>query len=414
MRPKIVIIGGGFAGLNVAKGLKHTAADIVLIDRTNHHLFQPLLYQVATATLSPRDIAAPLRSILRKQGNVKIEMAEVTAIHKDEKKLSMSDGSEMSYDYLVIAVGSRHSYFGHPEWESVAPGLKTLQDAVRIREKVLSSLERAERATDKVIQRRLLTYVIVGAGPTGVEMAGAISEIVKKSIQDEFRTFGTDETRVLLVEGGPRVLLPYPESLSTVARNDLQEMGVEVRLNSTVTDIKSDGIQIGDEWIPTETVIWAAGNMASPMLGSLETPLDRMGRVEVNPDLTVPGYPDIMVIGDCAAAPDGNGKFLPGIGPVAMQAGHYTASALRQRLKGQVPSSFRYFDKGTMATIGHLRAVAYVFGLKFTGLIAWVLWSIIHVLYLIGFRNKLTVIMEWMWSMTTTKRSVRLIANSKQ
>ncbi|NBV83538.1 NAD(P)/FAD-dependent oxidoreductase [bacterium] len=413
-RTKIVIIGGGFAGLNVAKGLKSANADVLLLDRTNHHLFQPLLYQVATATLSPRDIAAPLRSILRDQPNLKIEMAEVATIDKDHKIIHLSDGVQHTYDYLVIAVGSRHSYFGHPEWEAIAPGLKTLQDAVRIREKILSSLEIAERVEDKEEQRQYLTYVIVGGGPTGVEMAGAIAEIAKKSIKDEFKTFDISETRIILVEGATRVLMPYPEKLSDIAKNNLEDMGVEVRLNSIVTDVQADGIRIGEEWIPTKTIIWAAGNMASPMLKTLDVPLDRMGRVEVGADLTINGYPDIMVIGDCSMSINKRTHApLPGIGPVAMQQGHYAAAALLRRLDKKSVPSFQYFDKGTMATIGNARAVAVVFGLRFSGLIAWILWSLIHVAYLIGFRNKVVVMLEWGWSMLSTKRSVRLIAHSK-
>lgn len=413
-QPKIIIIGGGFAGLNVAKGLASTNAEILLIDRTNHHLFQPLLYQVATATLSPRDIAAPLRSILRHQKNLKIEMAEVASINKSARQVVLSDGTFREYDYLVIGVGSRHSYFAHPEWESIAPGLKTIQDAVRIREKILSSLEIAERMGRTPDQRQYLTYVIVGGGPTGVEMAGAIAEIAKKSIKDEFRTFDISETRIILVEGAGRVLLPYPESLSAIAKKNLEDMGVEVRLNSIVTDVQPDGIRIGDEWIGTQTIVWAAGNMASPMLKTLEVPLDRIGRVEVTADLTIPNHPEIMVIGDCAMAIDIKTQLpLPGIGPVAMQQGHYAARALNRRLLQKPVPPFIYFDKGTMATIGHGRAIAYVFGLQFSGLVAWILWSFIHVAYLIGFRNKVVVMLEWAWSMMSTKRSVRLIAHSK-
>lgn len=412
--PKIVIIGGGFAGLNVAKGLSSANADILMIDRTNHHLFQPLLYQVATATLSPRDVAAPLRSILRHQKNLKIEMSEVASIDKVLRIIHLSDGTTRDYDHLVIAIGSRHSYFGHPEWEAIAPGLKTIQDAVRIREKILSSLEIAERIENKEDQRQYLTYVIVGGGPTGVEMAGAIAEIAKKSIKDEFRTFDISETRIILVEGAPRVLMPYPDGLSAIAKNNLEDMGVEVRLNSTVTDIQPDGIRIGDEWIATQTIIWAAGNMASPMLKTLDVPVDRIGRIEVAPDLTIPGHPEIMVIGDCSMSIDlKTNAPLPGIGPVAMQQGHYAARALTLRLKNKPVQPFEYFDKGTMATIGHGRAVASVFGLQFSGLIAWILWSIIHVAYLVGFRNKVVVMLEWAWSMLSTKRSVRLIAHSK-
>ncbi len=412
--PHVVIVGGGFAGLNVAKGLRNAPVTITMIDRTNHHLFQPLLYQVATATLSPRDIAAPLRSILRGQPNLKVVMADVTAIQKATNTLTLSDGTWVHYDHLVVAVGSRHSYFGHPEWESIAPGLKTLQDAVRIREKILSSLEAAERVSNPNDQQPYLTYVIVGGGPTGVEMAGAIAEIVKKSIHDEFKSFSTEQTRVILIEGAPRVLMPYPESLSEKAKQSLQSMGVDVRLQSMVTDIKADGIQVGDEWIASRTIIWAAGNAASPLVSTLDCETDRMGRVIVDDRLTIPGHPNIMVLGDCAAAPDGNGNSLPGIGPVAMQQGHYAARALKKRISGSAVPPFLYFDKGTMATIGNGRAVALVFGLKFSGLIAWVLWSLIHVAYLVGFRNKVVVMLEWAWSMLSTKRSVRLIAHSNR
>jgi len=413
LRPKIIIIGGGFGGLNVALGLRHTSADITLIDRTNHHLFQPLLYQVATATLSPRDVAVPIRSILRKQKNTRVYMGDVTQIDKAKKTITLSDKSVFAYDYLIIAAGSRHTYFGHDEWESVAPGLKTIQDAVRIREHILMSLEISERYTDPELQKPYLTYVIVGGGPTGVEMAGAIAEIVRRSIKDEFQSFTTTQTRVILVEGGPRILTPYPESLSEKAKQSLEDLGVDVRLKSIVTNVTKEGLQVGDEWIASKNIIWAAGNMAAPLLKTLDVPLDRMGHVIINKYLEVPDTDGIYAIGDCTACLDVAGKPLPGIAPVAVQQGRFIANTLRRKIKNEAPQAhpFKYVDKGMMATIGYARAVAYISGLPFSGLFAWILWSLIHVTFLIGFRNKTVVMLEWAWNLLTSKRSVRLIAN---
>lgn len=413
LRPKVIIIGGGFGGLNVALGLRHTSADIILIDRTNHHLFQPLLYQVATATLSPRDVAVPIRSILRKQKNTRVYMGDVTHIDKVGKTITLSDHSVFPYDYLVIAAGSRHTYFGHAEWESVAPGLKTIQDAVRIREHILMSLEISERYPDPEFQKPYLTYVIVGGGPTGVEMAGAIAEIVRRSIKDEFQSFTPNQTRVILVEGGPRILTPYPESLSEKAKQSLEDLGVDVRLNSIVTNVTKDGLQVGDEWISSKNIIWAAGNMAAPLLKTLDVPLDRMGHVIINKYLEVPDTDGIYAIGDCTACLDVTGKPLPGIAPVAVQQGRFVATALCRKIKNEAPRTqpFSYVDKGMMATIGYARAVAYIAGLPFSGLFAWILWSLIHVTFLIGFRNKTVVMLEWAWNLLTSKRSVRLIAN---
>jgi NADH dehydrogenase len=413
LRPKIIIIGGGFGGLNVALGLRHTSADIVLIDRTNHHLFQPLLYQVATATLSPRDVAVPIRSVLRKQRNTRVYMGDVTQIDKVKKTVTLSDNSVFSYDYLVIAAGSRHTYFGHSEWEAVAPGLKTIQDAVRIREHILMSLEISERYNDPELQKPYLTYVIVGGGPTGVEMAGAIAEIVRRSIKDEFQSFSTNQTRVILVEGGPRILTPYPESLSEKAKQSLEDLGVDVRLKSIVTNITTDGLQVGDDWIASKNIIWAAGNVASPLLKTLDVPLDRMGHVIINKYLEVPDTDGIYAIGDCTSCIDVAGKQLPGIAPVAVQQGRFVANTLRRKINNDDPQKqpFKYVDKGMMATIGYARAVAYISGLPFSGLFAWILWSLIHVTFLIGFRNKTVVMLEWAWNLLTSKRSVRLIAN---
>jgi NADH dehydrogenase len=412
-RPKIVIIGGGFGGLNVALGLRRAAADVLVIDRTNHHLFQPLLYQVATATLSPRDVAVPIRSILRKQPNTRVYMGDVSQINKTKKTITLSDKSVFDYDYLVVAAGSRHTYFGHDEWEHVAPGLKTIQDAVRIREHILMSLEISERYNDPELQKPYLTYVIVGGGPTGVEMAGAIAEIVRRSIQDEFQSFTPSQTRVILVEGSSRILTPYPESLSAKAKQSLEGLGVDVRLNSIVTNVTKEGLQIGDEWIASKNIIWAAGNVASPLLKTLDVPLNRMGHVLLNAYLEVPGADGVYAIGDCTAFIDDKGKSLPGIAPVAVQQGRFVANALCKKIKGIAPSTkpFRYVDKGTMATIGYGRAVAYIAGLPFSGLFAWLLWSLIHVTFLIGFRNKIVVMLEWAWNLLTSKRSVRLIAN---
>ena len=411
-RPKIVIIGGGFGGLNAALGLRHAAADVLLIDRTNHHLFQPLLYQVATATLSPRDIAVPIRSILSKQRNTRVYLGDVSQINKAEKTITLSDKSVFSYDYLVVATGSRHTYFGHPEWEKVAPGLKTIQDAVRIREHILMSLEISERYTDPELQKPYLTYVIVGGGPTGVEMAGAIAEIIHRSIKGEFQSFSPSQTRIILIEGSSRILTPYPESLSEKAKQSLEGLGVDIRLNAIVTNVTKDGLQVGDEWISSKNIVWAAGNVASALLKTLDVPLNRMGHVLINRYLEVPDADGVYAIGDCTAFLDNAGKSLPSIAPVAIQQGRFVAQAICKKIKGAAPTPFHYVDKGMMATIGYARAVAYIAGLPFSGLFAWILWSVIHVTFLISFRNKVVVMLEWAWNLMTSKRSVRLIAHT--
>lgn len=411
--PKILIIGGGFAGLNTAKSLKGSSAEIILIDRTNHHLFQPLLYQVATAGLSPGNIAAPLRWILKKQKNLRVLLEEVLSVNKMQRTVTLKSGHLLSFDYLILAPGARHSYFGNESWEVFAPGLKTIQDALTIREKMLLSFERAEMISDKAEQKKHLTFVIVGAGPTGVEMAGAIAEIAKKTLREEFRCIQVEETRVLLLDVAERVLPVYPASLSEKAFLSLKDLGVEIRLKTRVTNITSEGIQAGDEWIPSANIIWAAGNVASPLLKTLETDCDRAGRVIVQPDLSIPQFPNIFVLGDGAHCKNNKGEILPGIAPVAIQQGKYLGKLLQQILKTpEAPRKpFFYKDRGTMATIGRARAVAQIYAFRFSGWLAWLTWSLIHIFFLIGFRSRFSVMMEWFWYYITYHRTARLITH---
>jgi NADH dehydrogenase len=405
---KIVIIGGGFGGLCAAKEFGDFNAEITLIDKTNYHLFQPLLYQVATAALSPADIAVPIRAVLSKQKNITVVMDEVTSIDRTNKKVITKD-SEYPFDYLIIATGSRHSYFGKDEWEKYAPGLKTLNDALNVREKILWSLETAEKIEDKKTQKKYLTYVVVGGGPTGVEMAGAIAEIVKISLMKDFRNFKAENTKVYLIEALPKLLSTYPDDLSEKAKKDLESLGVEVLLNTKVTEVNNKGVQTGDKFIETTNIIWAAGNTVSQLLKSLNTDLDRAGRVIVKPDLSIIGNPNIFVIGDAAVAKDKNGNLLPGIAPVAMQQGRYVAQIIKEGKDPDLRKPFIYFDKGTMATIGRAKAVVYIGKLKFSGLFAWLMWCVIHIFYLITFRNRFKVMAEWAWYYITFRHGIRLI-----
>lgn len=408
-RERVVIIGGGFGGLNSAKKFQNTNFEVILVDKTNHHLFQPLLYQVATAALSPSNIARPIRSILKDSENIEVILDEVISIDKDEKNISLRNNEKISFDYLVVATGAKHSYFGKDHWEEFAPGLKTLTDALTIREKILWSFEEAERieATEK---EKYLNFVVIGGGPTGVEMAGAIAETAK-SMKGEFKNINPSKSKIFLIEGMERLLGMFEPSLSEYTKQTLENMGVTVLLKSMVTDINEEGVKIGEMFIPTTNIIWAAGNTASPLLKTLNTELDRTGRVIVESDLSIQGYPNIFVIGDASHAKDINGKPLPGLAPVAIQQGQYiTDIIISRKAKDQRPP-FRYFDKGSMATIGKAKAVAQTGNLKFKGLLAWLMWILVHVLFLIGFRNKIAAILEWVWFYITDQRSARLITD---
>jgi NADH:quinone reductase (non-electrogenic) len=407
--PRIVIIGGGFAGLYTARGLKHVDADVTVVDQHNYHLFQPLLYQVATAGLNPSDIAAPIRSILRRQRNVNVVLGEAVSIDVTEKRVALADGTALPYDLLVVATGATHSYFGHPEWEQHAPGLKTLDDALEIRRRVLLAFEAAEREEDLAEQNALLTFVIIGGGPTGVELAGTLSEIARKTMVRDFRRIRPESARVILLEGRERVLPPYPPDLSEKARKQLVELGVEVITGAVVTDINDREVRFGDRVLPTRTVLWGAGVQASPLARSLGVPLDRAGRVIVEPDLTIPGHPDVFVIGDLAAKQQHDGSFVPGVAPAAIQEGQHTALNLERAVEGQPLRSFKYRDKGSLATIGRAAAVADLGRLRFGGFLAWMAWLVIHIFFLIGFRDRFLVITQWAWAYLTYQRGARLI-----
>ncbi len=407
-RPQVVAIGAGFAGLAAIRGLKRAPVDITVIDRSNHHLFQPLLYQVATAALNPSDIAAPIRRILRDQANAEVLLGEVSGIDVEARAVVMADG-RVPYDFLILATGATHSYFGRDDWEEFAPGLKSLQDALEIRRRVLSAFEVAEREADEAEKRKWLTFVVVGAGPTGTELAGTLVEVARYTLARDFRRIDPAAARVVLLEGTDRVLPAYVEPLSESARKQLEKLGVEVRTGTRVTGIDDDGVTVGDgERIEAKTVVWGAGVAASPLARSLGVPLDRAGRVIVRPDLTVPGHPEIFVIGDLARI-DSDGKPVPGVAPAAMQMGGFVADELRRRLKGQPGRPFRYRDKGMLATIGRGAAVADLGGWKVSGYPAWLLWLFIHIFFLIGFRNRVLVMIQWAWAYFTYDRGARLI-----
>ncbi len=406
--PHVVILGGGFAGLYAARGLRDASVRVTLVDRRNHHLFQPMLYQVATAGLNPADIASPIRSVLRKQQNTDVLLGEAAAIDVDERRVQLDDGASLTYDYLIVATGARHSYFGRDEWEPLAPGLKSLEDALEIRRRVLLAFERAERESDVVRRHAYLTFVIVGGGPTGVEMAGAVAEIRRYALRRDFRHIDPREATVLLLEGGPRLLTSYPPSLSDAAKEHLRRLGVEVRTDTLVTDIRPGAVAAAGWTIPTETVIWAAGNTASPLLKSLGTPVDQQGRAVVEPDCTIPGHPEVFVLGDAAAFTQ-EGALLPGICPVAIQMGQYTARVIEGDLAGRPRRAFRYWDKGQLAVIGRGRAVADIWKLHFAGFLAWLIWIFVHIAFLIGFRNRVLVMIQWAWSYFTYSRGARLI-----
>jgi len=412
-KPRVVIIGAGFGGLEAAKKLACENVRLTVIDRTNYHLFQPLLYQVATAALSPADIAAPVRGVLSKCKNAEVMLAEVQSIDVNAKKVKLTDG-EIVYDYLIVATGARHSYFGHPEWEKLAPGLKSLEDAVEVRRRILMAFEFAERTSDEAARKAAMTFVIVGGGPTGVEMAGAIAEIARYTLSKDFRHIDPSQARVILVEGEPKVLASYPDDLRDSAMKQLVDLGVEVRVGTRATNLTESGVQIGDEFIPCRVKIWAAGNNASSLGKTLAAPVDRVGRVIVNDDLTIPGHPEIQVIGDLANFSHQTGEPLPGVSPVAMQQGRHAARNILRMIRGQTPQRFHYFDKGSMATIGRNKAVADLKLVHLSGLPAWLAWLFVHIIFLVGFRNRLVVLFDWAWAYLTFNAGARLITRNFQ
>jgi NADH dehydrogenase len=413
-RASAVVVGGGFAGLYAARALARHGVRVTLVDRVNYHLFQPLLYQVATASLSPGEIAEPLRAILRKYRNVEVLLAEVERIDLEARRVTLEDGETLEYDYLVLATGARHSYFEHPEWEPVAPGLKSLADALEIRRRIFLAFELAEREEDAVRRQALLTFVVVGGGPTGVELAGAIAEIARHTLRQDFRRFDPRQSRIILLERGQRILEQYTPDLSSSAQRALEHIGVEVQTGKAVTDIQPDHVMIGDTRLDTHTALWAAGVAASPLGKWLGVEVDRSGRVPVQPDLTVPGHPEAFVAGDLAALRQNNGKPLPGIAPVAIQQGETAADNIWRSLNGQPRRAFHYFDRGSMATIGRAAAVADIRGIHLTGFVAWLSWLFVHLLFLIGFENRLLVLIQWAASYLSYERGARLITGPWQ
>ena len=406
-RPRVVVIGAGFGGLSVAKGLAGKPFDVTVVDQHNYHLFQPLLYQVATAGLSPADIASPIRGILRDAENVTVVLAKVSGIDVAAQEV-IAESRRIGFDYLVVATGAEHAYFGH-DWAEYAPGLKTIDDATYLRRRILLAFERAENETDADERRRLLNFVVVGGGPTGVEMAGAIAELANRALAMDFRSIDPRSTRIILVEAGPRLLAPFDPSLSEAARRSLEQLGVEVRLGAGVTECDCGGVSVGAERIESRTIIWAAGVKASPAAEWLGAESDGARRVKVGPDLSVPGHSNIFVLGDVAHKLNEQGDLLPGVAPVAKQQGQYVARLLRARANGKTVPLFHYRDFGSLATIGRKRAVVQMGRIKLTGFLAWLLWSVAHIYFLIGFRNRLIVAMNWMWNYLTFQRGSRLI-----
>jgi NADH dehydrogenase len=424
-KPRVVIIGAGFGGLNAARALAKAPVKITLIDRRNYHTFQPLLYQVATAGLSPGEIAAPIRSIFRGYKNIEVLMAEVTGFDL-ERRVVQADDAEIPYDYLIVAAGASHAYFGHDEWEPFAPGLKTIEDALEIRRRVLLAFELAERQAATGESTNPLNFVVVGAGPTGVELAGTLAEIAHHALAHEFRSIDPARTHIMLIEGGPRVLATYAEDLSQSAQEQLRRLGVEVRTTAMVTQIEAGAVHLGNTRIPAAVILWAAGVAASDLGKKLGAPVDRVGRVFVQPDLSIPSHPEVFVIGDLASLKDDHGKMLPGVAPVAIQQGQFVAKLLRKEIEnsegGGVDSgvgpgansrpTFRYWDKGSLATIGRAAAVAEFGKIHISGFVAWLSWLFVHILFLIGFRNRLLVFIQWAWSYVTYERGARLITGS--
>jgi NADH dehydrogenase len=410
--PRIVIIGGGFGGLSAAKALRRAKADVLLVDRRNHHVFQPLLYQVATAGLSPGDIASPIRWILRRQRNIRVWLAEARRVDVNRRVVELDEGAEVGYDYLILASGSTHAYFGHDEWQQYAPGLKTLEDALEIRRRVLVAFEQAERERDPAVQRRLLTFIVVGGGPTGVELAGALAEISRHALANDFRAIAPETARIILIEGGPAVLPTYPAPLPAFARRALERLGVSVWTGSIVTGVDAGSVQVGGERIDAGTILWCAGVAASPLARSLGVPLDRAGRVIVNPDLTIPGHPEVLVAGDLAVFKTADGSFLPGVAQVAIQQARHAALNIMAMMADRPPTTFVYRNLGNMATIGRNSAVCDFGWLRVRGYVAWLMWLFLHVWKLIGFRNRLSVMTQWAFAYMTYQRSVRLITRT--
>ena len=404
----VVIVGGGFGGLYAARALRNVPVQVTLLDRRNHHLFQPLLYQVATAALSPGDIASPIRWILRQQPNVEVLLADVRRVEVDRRTLVLADG-EVSYDFLILATGATHAYFGHDEWRRTAPGLKTLEDALEIRRRVLLAYEHAERETDAAKREALLTFVVIGGGPTGVELAGALAEISRQSLARDFRHFDPGSARIILVEGGPAILAAFPETLRDAARKDLARLGVDVRTGTVVIGVANGRVEAGGSTIKAATVLWAAGVAASPVGATLGVATDRAGRVIVQPDLTIPGHPEVFVIGDLALFTGVSGKPLPGVAQVAIQMGKHAARNVSLALDRQPYRAFAYRDLGNMATIGRASAIADFGWLRLKGWIAWLAWVFVHIMNLIGFRNRVVVLVQWAWAYFSYQRAIRLI-----
>ncbi len=407
-RPRVVIVGAGFGGLSAAMGLAKARVDVVIVDRRNYHLFQPLLYQVATAGLSPADIASPIRGIVRKQFNASVRLGRVTAIDTAGRKV-IADGRAIPYDYLIVATGARHAYFGRDDWEEFAHGIKKIDDATFLRHKILIAFEKAETETDPAERKRLLNFVVVGGGPTGVEMAGAIAELARKALASDFRTIDPRAARIVLVEAGPRLLPSFHPSLSEAARRSLEALGVEVRLSGRVTGCDAGGVIVGNERIEARTVVWGAGVRASPAGKWFDADVDGVGRVKIGPDLSLPGYPEVFVIGDTAHAVGADGKPLPGVAPVAKQQGQYVARVIAARLAGRDQPPFKYRNYGSMATIGRKSAVVEYRNIRMTGFPAWLLWGLAHIYFLIGYRNRIVVGMNWAWNYLTFQRGTRLI-----
>lgn len=411
--PRLAIVGGGFGGLYAARELRNARVAITLIDRKNHHTFQPLLYQVATAGLSPGEVAAPIRWILRYQDNAEVLLGEVTGFDLDRKVVRLAD-DEISYDYLIVAAGVRHAYFGHPEWETIAPGLKTIEDSLEIRRRIFLAFELAERDAARSGGGQDLNFVVVGGGPTGVELAGTLAEIARHVLASEFHTIDPKRTRILLVEAGPRILASYSEKLSQSAERQLTKLGVEVRTSTVVTGLEPGIVRFGETTIPAAVTLWAAGVAASPLGKLLGAATDRAGRVEVKPDLSLPEHSEVFVIGDLAALADASGAPLPGVAPVAIQQGGAAAKNVLQLIAGQATVPFRYQDKGSMATIGRASAIAHIGKLELSGFPAWLAWLFVHILFLIGFRNRLMVMIQWAWSYVTFERGARLITGGTE
>src|SRR5881275_1890423 len=412
-KPRVVIVGSGFGGLEAAKKLACKDVQVTVIDRTNYHLFQPLLYQVATAALSPADIAAPVRAVLSRCKNVEVILAEVESVDVDAKKVKMAD-LEIDYDYLILATGARHSYFGHNDWEKLAPGLKSLEDAIELRRRILMAFEYAEKIDDEAARKAAMTFVIIGGGPTGVEMAGAIAEISRYTLAKDFRHIDPSRARIILIEGESRLLAAFPEDLSKSAQKQLTDLGVDVRTSVRATNVTEAGVQLGDEFIPCRVKIWAAGNNASFVGKTLREPVDRVGRIVVNDDLTIPGHPEVQVIGDLANFSHQTGEPLPGVSPVAMQQGRHAARNILRMITNRKPRRFRYWDKGSMATIGRNKAVADLNFVHLSGLPAWLVWLFVHIIFLVGFRNRLAVLFQWAWAYFTFNAGARLITRNFQ